>query len=713
MLRPSNSHISELLSLEVVSLPNIRVYELAHQIGIKSKELIEELKKQGVTVKSHSSSIDEETALLIKDILTVSKKPLPDKVQKKEPSPPFVEIGEAIEEKITIGVKPFPEKKPKEEHEELKISEPLVIEKKEKIKIGAAITVKELSEKIDVPAHEVIKKLMGMGIISSVNQVIDQEVALLIAKKFGFDAELISLETEEIFVEEEVDKEKLIQRPPVVTIMGHVDHGKTSLLDAIRQTNLVAKESGGITQHIGAYEVEVDKGKIVFLDTPGHEAFTAMRARGAQVTDIVILVVAADDGVMPQTVEAINHAEAAGVPIIVAINKIDKPNANPDKVKQDIANLNPHLLPEEWGGRTIYVNVSAKKRIGIKELLEMIILQAEIMELKTNPFKQAKGIVIESKLDRGRGPIATVLIQKGTLSVSDPFIAGLHFGKVRAMIDYKGMKVLEAGPSIPVEVLGISGVPQAGDSFIVVSDEKKARQIALLRMQKQREGGLGIKTRVTLDELYKQIHEGVVKELNLIIKADVHGSIQALTNSFEKLGTKDVKIKVIHSAAGGITETDIMLAAASNAIIIGFNVKPTDKSVDLAKKEQVELKLYTVIYNAIEDIKAALEGLLEPTIVERIMGKAEVRQVFTIPKIGVIAGCFVLDGIIQRNADVKLVRDSAIVYQGKIGSLRRFKDDVKEVQAGYECGIGIDNFRDIKVGDTIEPFFLEKIARRL
>ena len=438
-----------------------------------------------------------------------------------------------------------------------------------------------------------------------------------------------------------------------------------------------------------------------------------MRARGAQVTDIVVLVVAADDGVMPQTIEAINHAEAAGVPMIVAINKIDKPGANPDKIKQDLAKVNPHLLPEEWGGKTIYVSVSAKKKMGIEDLLEMILLQAEIMELKANPLKAAKGVVVESKLDKGRGPVATVLIQKGTLRAGDPIIAGHHFGKVRAMINDLGMKVKEAGPSTPVEVLGLSGVPQAGDSFMVASDERKARQIALLRTHKQREEGLGTRTRVTLEDIYKQINEGVVRELNLVIKADVHGSIQALTDSFEKLGNKDVKIRVIHCAVGGITETDVMLAAASNAVIIGFNVRPTDKASELAAKEQVELKLYTIIYNAIADVKAGLEGLLEPTVVEKVMGKAEVRQIFSIPKMGVIAGCFVLDGIIQRNVDAKLIRDNVIVYQGKIGSLRRFKDDVKEVQAGYECGIGIEKFQDIKVGDIIEPFSLEKIAKKL
>lgn len=704
----------------MVSLANIRVYELANQLGITSKELLELLKKKGIIVKSHSSSVDEETAALIKEIVTSPKKPAVSETKPKEPHPPVKK------EEPKAEVKPLPEAKPSEKLAEkpiekpvekpkvVEVAKPVEPEEKGKVLIGEAITVKELSEKIGVPSTDVIKKLMEIGIMSTINQVIAPEAAISVAKKMGIDAEIIGLEKEEITAEEEeADTEGLVPRTPVVTIMGHVDHGKTSLLDAIRQTNVAAKESGGITQHIGAYEVEVKKGRIVFLDTPGHEAFTAMRARGAQVTDIVVLVVAADDGVMPQTIEAINHAEAAGVPMIVAINKIDKPGANPDKIKQDLAKVNPHLLPEEWGGKTIYVSVSAKKKMGIEDLLEMILLQAEIMELKANPLKAAKGVVIESKLDKGRGPVATVLIQKGTLKAGDPIIAGLHFGKVRAMINDLGMKVKEAGPSTPVEVLGLSGVPQAGDSFMVASDERKARQIALLRTQKQREEGLGTRTRVTLEDLYKQINEGVVRELNLVIKADVHGSIQALTDSFEKLGTKDVKIRVIHGAVGGITETDVMLAAASNAVIIGFNVKPTDKASELVAKEQVELKLYTVIYNAIADVKAGLEGLLEPTVVEKVMGKAEVRQIFSIPKMGVIAGCFVLDGIIQRNTDAKLIRDSVIVYQGKIGSLRRFKDDVKEVQAGYECGIGIEKFQDIKVGDIIEPFSLEKIAKKL
>jgi len=539
----------------VVSLANIRVYELANQFGITSKELIELLKKQGIIVKSHSSSVDEETAALVKKIFTSPKKLAVVEKKPKEPHPPVKK------EEPKVEVKPLPETKPVEKPIEKPVEKPKVVEvvksvepeEKGKVLIGEAITVKELSEKMGVPSTDVIKKLMEIGIMSTINQVIDPEAALSVAKKMGIDAEIIGLEKEEITAEEEeADTEGLVSRTPVVTIMGHVDHGKTSLLDAIRQTNVAAKESGGITQHIGAYEVEVKKGRIVFLDTPGHEAFTAMRARGAQVTDIVVLVVAADDGVMPQTIEAINHAEAAGVPMIVAINKIDKPGANPDKIKQDLAKVNPHLLPEEWGGKTIYVSVSAKKKMGIEDLLEMILLQAEIMELKANPLKAAKGVVVESKLDKGRGPVATVLIQKGTLRAGDPIIAGLHFGKVRAMLSDKGAKVKEAGPSTPVEVLGLSGVPQAGDSFMVASDERKARQIALLRTQKQREEGLGTRTRVTLEDLYKQINEGVVRELNLVIKADVHGSIQALTDSFEKLGTKDVKIRVIHGAVGGM-----------------------------------------------------------------------------------------------------------------------------------------------------------------
>ena len=576
-----------------------------------------------------------------------------------------------------------------------------------KVQLSEAITVKEMAEKLDVQPKEVITKLIQMGIMSTINQVIDMEAVKTIVRSFGFEAEIYSIENEEAFVEEKEDSSKLIHRPPVVTVMGHVDHGKTLLLDVIRKTNVIDKEAGGITQHIGAYKVGIDKGKIVFLDTPGHEAFTSMRARGAQVTDIVILVVAADDGVMPQTEEAIAHAESAGVPIIVAINKIDKPNANIDKVKQDLMKFK--LVSEDWGGQTIFVETSAKKMTGIESLLEMILLQAEMMELKANPDKPAKGIIIESKLDKGRGPVATVLIQDGTLENGQSFIAGLYSGKVRAIISDRGKKLKKAGPSTPVEVLGFTGIPMAGDSFMVVSDDRKARQVAMLRQAKQREEGLVKTSKVTLDDLFIQMQQGDVKVLNILIKGDTQGSVQALKDSLEKLSSEEILLKVVHGAVGGIKETDVMLATATNAIIIGFNVRPSPKALEIIEKEKIDIRLYTVIYDAINDLKAAMKGMLEPKFKEKILGSAEVREIFTIPKIGVVAGCYVTEGTVKRGSETRLLRDSVVIYQGKIDSLRRFKEDVKEAQVGYECGISLENFQDIKQGDIIEPFYLEKI----
>ena len=580
------------------------------------------------------------------------------------------------------------------------------------IKLSDAVQVGELAKRMGIKAGELIKKLFGLGMMATINQAIDIDAATLVAQDFGYEVERVGMEIVEEQLEEapEIEEKKTL-RPPVVTVMGHVDHGKTSLLDAIRQTDVATGEAGGITQHIGAYHVKLDKGDLVFLDTPGHEAFTAMRARVAQVRDFVILVVAADDGVMPQTIEAINHAKAANVPIIVAVNKIDKPGANPDKVKQSLSDHG--LQPEEWGGSTIFVNVSAKQRTGIKELLEMIILQAEVMELKANPDKLAKGIIIEAKLDKGRGPVATVLAQEGTLKVGAPFVAGIHHGKVRAMVDDKGAKVLEAGPSMPVEVQGLPGVPQAGEKFVVVSDEKKAKEIGTYRQMKQRETELSKSSKVSLEDLFSKIKEGVVKELGIIIKADVHGSVEALAESLQKLSTEAIKLKVLHGSVGAITETDVMLAAASNAIIIGFHVRPDSKVHALAEEEGVDIRLYSIIYEVIEDVKKAMEGLLEPTFKEVVLGRAEIREVFTVPKIGNIGGCFVTDGKIARGAKVRLIRDSIVVHDGKMASLRRFKDDVKEVQSGYECGIGIENYNDIKTGDVIEAYMQEKVAGKL
>ncbi len=587
-----------------------------------------------------------------------------------------------------------------------------VPEKKENlIEIADSITVKELSEKIKKEPKDIIKKLISMGVMASINQIIDLETAKNIANEFGYEVEVSSAESELLEYEIKDDESKLKPRPPVVTIMGHVDHGKTSLLDAIRQTNVIDDESGGITQHIGAYHVELPKGNIVFLDTPGHQAFTAMRARGAQVTDIVVLVVAADDGVMPQTVEAINHAKAANVPIIVAINKIDKPNADATKVRQALTEYN--VVPEDWGGENIFVDVSAKKRTGIEALLEMILLQAEMLELKANPSRKAIGTVVEAKLDRGRGPVATILIRAGTLKVGDPFVTGVHWGKVRAMIDDEGKKVHFASPSIPVEVLGFSGVPHSGDPFLVVEDEKRAKQISLLREHKQREASLAKSSKITLEDLYNQIKQGSVKELKIILKADVQGSVQALKDSLEKLSTSSVKLDVIHAGTGGVTETDVILASASNAIVIGFHVRPETKASQLAEKEGIDIRFYSIIYNAVNDIKAAMEGLLDPLYQEKVIGRAEVRELFVIPKIGTIAGSYVVDGKIARSSQIRLIRDSVVIYEGKISSLRWFKDDAREVLTNYECGIGIENFNDIKLNDIIEAYILEKVARKL
>lgn len=584
--------------------------------------------------------------------------------------------------------------------------------RKKVVKIHEGCTVKEFAELMGQKVGDVIKKLMSMGIMATQNHAMDMDAAMLLADEYGVKAEVATLETAEDILAEKVDEAEVkVPRPPVVTIMGHVDHGKTSLLDAIRQANVVAGEAGGITQHIGAYQVSLKGRDITFLDTPGHEAFTAMRARGAQVTDIVVLVVAADDGVMPQTKEAVNHAKAANVPIIVAVNKIDKPEAKPERVKQELSELG--LIPEAWGGQTIYCEVSAKKRIGIEHLLEMILLQADILELKSNPNKMARGTIIEAKLDRGRGPVATVLVQSGTLNVGDVFVSGLQYGRVRALINDRGERVESAGPSVPVEVIGFSGVPQAGDMFVVVGEERKARQVVEFRMNKQRTAMTGMK-KVTLEDLHSQIQEGTVKELNVVLKADVQGSAGAIVDSLEKLSTQAVKLKVIHSSVGAVNETDVMLAAASNAVIIGFNVRPEPKASDLAQREGVDIRLYNIIYNIIDDIKAAMEGLLEPTLKEKILGRAEVRQTFHVSKVGTVAGCYVTDGVITRQCDgIRLLRDNVVIYEGKLHSLKRFKDDVKEVQAGYECGLGIENYNDIKVGDIIEAYVIEKVAAKL
>ena len=577
---------------------------------------------------------------------------------------------------------------------------------KRKIKVQEYVTVSELAKSMGVKASELIKKLLGMGVVATINQAIDFDTASLVADEFGYELELDTFKEEDLIEEVEDRPEDLKPRPPVVTIMGHVDHGKTTLLDYIRHSNITEQEVGGITQHIGAYYVETDEGDIVFLDTPGHEAFTEMRARGAQVTDIIVLVVAADDGVMPQTKEAINHAKAANIPIVVAINKIDKPGAKPDMVKRQLAELG--LLPEDWGGDTLVAEVSAKTGHGVDELLSLILLQAEILELKANPNRPAKGTVIESKLDRTKGPVATILIKRGTLKKGDPFVCGEHYGRVRAMVDHQGRRMNSAGPSMPVEIYGISGVPTPGDDFVVVKNEKIAKEIVEHRKKKKAEVGAK-KGAVSLEDLYAKIQKGELKELNLIIKADVHGSLEALEKAVSELSTEDIKVSIIHSGIGAITESDVMLASASHAIIIGFNVRAVGRVKDLAEKEKVDIRYYNVIYDVVDDIKKAMKGLLEPEFKENIIGHAEVKQTFKIPKVGTVAGCFVSDGRVERNARVRVLRDGVVVYEGKIGSLKRYKEDVKEVPTGYECGVGIEGFNDIKEGDILEIYNIEQV----
>ncbi len=578
------------------------------------------------------------------------------------------------------------------------------------LKIEEVITVGDLAHRMGIKAGEAIKKLIEMGMPTTVNQLLDADTARILAQEYEYEIENVAPEVESMIDQEADREEDLVPRAPVVTIMGHVDHGKTSLLDAIRESNVIDSEAGGITQHIGAYEVEHDGRALVLLDTPGHEAFTSMRARGAQVTDIVVLVVAADDGVMPQTVEAIDHARAAEVPIVVAVNKIDKQGAQPDRIRQQLSEQG--LVPEEWGGQTLYANVSAKKRTGIDDLLELVLLQADILELKANPSKMARGTVIESRLEKGRGAVATVLVQGGTLKVGDPVVTGTQFGRVRSLTDARGKRLTECPPGRPVEIQGLNGLPETGQKFAVLEEERTARQIAMHRLEKERDRKVA-RPKFSLDELHRKIEEGDLKELNIVCKSDVQGSMEALLFSLKKLSSDKVKVNVIHSGVGGISETDVMLASASTAVVIGFNVRPEPKAAELAERERVDVRLYTVIYEIIEDIRKAMEGLLEPTFREASLGRAEVRNVFHISRIGTIAGCFVASGKISRNASVRLLRDNVVIHEGKLGSLKRFKDDVREVAEGYECGIGLENFNDIKIGDQIEAFVLETVVETL
>ena len=580
------------------------------------------------------------------------------------------------------------------------------------IRVNEFIAVSELANLMEVPVGDVISKCIGLGLMVSINQRLDVENITLVADEFGFEVEFQKEYTADILEDIKDDEASLEARSAVVTIMGHVDHGKTSLLDYIRRTNVVAGESGGITQHIGAYRVDIGGGKqITFLDTPGHEAFTAMRARGAQLTDIVVLVIAADDAVMPQTVEALNHAQAAGVPIIIAINKIDKPGANPDKIKQQMADRN--VLVEDWGGKYQSVQLSAKTGLNVDLLLEKIILEADLLDLKANPNRLTRGAVVEAELDKGRGVTGTILVQKGTLKIGDSFVAGIHHGKVRAMFDERGNKVKEAPPSTPVLVLGFEGAPQAGDTFIVLQSEREAREISLKRQQLKRQQDQKQVHHITLDEIAKQISIGGVKELALIVKGDVDGSVEALADSLMKLSNEEVKVRVIHKGVGGISESDVLLAAASNAIIVGFHVRPNINARKLAENQKVDIRLYSVIYNAISEVKSALEGLLSPLISEEVTGTIEIRDTFKVPKSGTVAGCYVLDGKITRNNKIRLIRDGIVIHEGSIGNLRRFKDDVREVDAGYECGLNIENYNDIKVGDIIEAFKLVETKKTL
>ena len=687
-------------------MSKIRVHELAKELNIGSKELITLLMEEfGVEVKNHMSTIEDEDAALIKELYAGKSEV---SVEGSEPKTIVDEYEDQLAEELNKG-----QKKKKKTRREVEAERKAAEEANNVgiIEIGESITVKELAEKLNKPTNDVIRTLIFKGVMAAINQEIDFETAEKVCTEYEVLVEKKEESQElEVLEIEDDDEENLKKRPPIVTVMGHVDHGKTSLLDCIRKSKVTDSEAGGITQHIGAYTITLNGEAITFLDTPGHEAFTAMRARGAQVTDIVILVVAADDGIMPQTKEAIDHCKAAGVPMIVAINKIDKPGANPDRVKQELAEQG--LLVESWGGDVISEEVSAKQNLNIDKLLEMVLLSAEMLELKANENRKAKGTVIEAKLDKGRGAVATLLVQNGTLHVGDSILVGSTYGRIRAMFDDTGKKIKSAGPSIPVEVLGLSEVPEAGDRFNQVKDEKTARNMADSRKQRLKAETLQASHRVSLEDLYSQIKEGKVKELAIIVKADVQGSVEAIKSSLEKLSTDDVKVRVIHGGVGAISETDITLAAASNAIVIGFNVRPDNNAVTQAEKEGVDIKTYRIIYDAIEDVKSAMIGMLEPEYKEVVLGSAEVRETYKISNVGTIAGCYVLNGKLQRNSEVRIIREGIVIFESSLSSLKRFKDDVKEVNSGYECGLTVEKFNDIKEGDIVECFKMEAIKRK-
>ena len=749
-------------------MSKVRVHELAKELDSNSKEIIGLMKGFGFPQRNHMSSLEQEELDVLFERLTQAydgKNPVPVFGKVEEPKPEkkkkakqekaegaassgpskldepigrkvrhvdtrqtVVELDkiadEVIEELVPTNVADDGMKKQKLKKGAGKFRDNNQVKNKTKaakenkvekapltVKIPDEITVGELAERMRIAATEVIKKLMMLGVMASITQTIDFDTASLVAEDLGaiVEKEIIVSAEEILFDDFEDTEDQLETRSPVVVVMGHVDHGKTSLLDAIRSTNVIETEAGGITQHIGAYRVRVGDRKLTFLDTPGHEAFTAMRARGAMVTDIAILVVAADDGIMPQTIEAINHAKAAEVGIIVAINKIDKDGANPDRIKQELTEHG--LVPEDWGGDTICVPISAKNHTNIEDLLEMVTLVADMRDLKANPNRKAKGTVIEAKLDKGRGPVASVLVQNGTLKIGDIVVAGTAVGHIRAMLDDKGKKIKKAGPSVPVEILGLDEVPEGGDLFYAVTDERMAKQVVEKRKQKQKEERLGAHSVVTLDDFFDKVKEGQMKDLNIVIKADVNGSVEAVKQSLVKLSNEEVRVNVIHSGVGAIRESDVMLAYASNAIIVGFNVRPDAGAAASAESQGVDIRLYRVIYTAIEEIEAAMRGMLDPTYREEVTGHAEIRQTFKVSGVGTIAGCYVTDGTITRNTQVRIVRDGIVVHEGELASLKRFKDDVKEVASGYECGLSIERYNDIKEGDVVEGFKMVEVAR--
>jgi translation initiation factor IF-2 len=747
----------------------IRVYEVARQFDVSSEAMVNLLHEMDVPVKNHMSSIDEQTVERVRAKFDQEKEAVKHAEEEKKKkleeakkarraekartkgkreteqvttAPPEIAVEEGVEieteerpagrrrrrrrrrkvdqaaveaniRKTLAKMEGKAVRRRKRVRREETVEPAEVAEPENLIRVTEFVSVGELADLIDVPATKIIQTCMELGLMVTVNQRLDFDTISLICEEFGYAAQRQDAFVLEEPEDEEIAEDHLVPRPPVVTVMGHVDHGKTSLLDFIRQTNVIAGESGGITQHIGAYEVELDDERsVTFLDTPGHQAFTAMRARGAQATDIVILVVAADDGVMPQTVEAIDHARAAGVPLVVAVNKIDLPDARPDRVKQEL--MQHKVVIEEFGGDILSAEVSAKTGTGVPDLLEKVMLQADLLDVRANPERHARGVVIESELDKGMGPVATVLVTAGTLQIGDAFICGLYDGRVRALLDERGNNVAEAGPSQPVRVLGFSGVPEAGDSFAVLADEKEVRDIAQRRQRLQREQGFRrTKEPTTLEELYAQVQAGEIERLNVILKGDVGGSVEALADELTKLSTAEVKVDVIHRGVGAITENDVLLAAASAAIIIGFHVRPDARARAAAEREGVDIRVYRVIYEAVDDVRNAMEGLLAPEEREVVLGSAEVRETFKIPKVGTIAGCFVSDGTIPRTARVRVVRDGVEIYEGMIGSLKRFKDDVREVREGYECGINIEGFNDVKVGDVIEAYKIEEVQRTL